>query len=285
MMNPILIKSQEMWKESLLKLEEHFKADVIYIDGPMTDEVLEILIETVERLKDENTYGGDKLYVILTTSGGSAESVERMVNIFRYNYKEVNFIVPDYAYSAGTILCMSGDNIYMSYSSVLGPIDPQVQNKEGRFVPALGYLDKVNELLQKAEEGTINQSEFLILNDFDLAELRSYEQARDYTVDLLKDWLVNYKFKQWKTHKDGRNVTKKEKEERACSIAKSLGDNSKWKSHGRPINISELKEIGLRIEDYSENKKLYKLIKEYYLLSKDCMNIQGIQACVHNRFM
>lgn len=33
--------------------------------------------------------------------------------------------------------------------SVLGPIDPQVKNKEGNFVPALGYLDKVNELIEK----------------------------------------------------------------------------------------------------------------------------------------
>ncbi len=71
--------------------------------------------------------------VVLTTRGGSATAVERYVNILRNHYEEVNFIVPDYAYSAGTIFCMSGDNIYMDYFSVLGPIDPQVQNKEGKL--------------------------------------------------------------------------------------------------------------------------------------------------------
>ena len=50
----------------------------------------------------------------------------------------MNFIVPEYAYSAGTIFCMSGDNIYMDYYSVLGPIDPTVQNKDGRWVAAFG---------------------------------------------------------------------------------------------------------------------------------------------------
>lgn len=44
---------------------------------------------------------------------------------------------------------MSGDSIYMDYFSVLGPIDPQVQNKEGKWVAALGYLDKVNEYIEK----------------------------------------------------------------------------------------------------------------------------------------
>lgn len=285
MMNPMLIKSQEVWKNALLDLERHFKSDTIYIDGPMTDAVLDVLRHTIHELRQENIYENKKLHVVLTTSGGSAESVERMVNIFRYNYTEVNFIVPDYAYSAGTILCMSGDNIYMDYCSVLGPIDPQVQNKEGRFVPALGYLDKVSELLNKAQNNEISQAEFLILKDFDLAELRFYEQARDYTVDLLKKWLVEYKFKQWIKHKNGKEVTDAEKEEKAEFIAKKLGDNGKWKSHGRPINISALREIGLKIEDYSEDKVLSNLIRNYYLISKDCMNMQGVEACIHYRFM
>ena len=104
---------------------------------------------------------------------------------------------------------MSGDNIYMDYYSVLGPIDPQMQNKEGKWVPALGYLDKINELIQKAQNNTLTQAEFIILKDFDLAELRAYEQAKELTIDLLKSWLVRYKFKTWKTHKkSGIKVTK-----------------------------------------------------------------------------
>ena len=90
---------------------------------------------------------------------------------------------------------MSGDEIWMDYFSVLGPIDPQVQNKDGRFVPALGYLDKVNELIEKAKNNTLTNAEFLILRDFDLAELRHYEQAKELTITLLKRWLAKYKFK------------------------------------------------------------------------------------------
>jgi len=53
--------------------------------------------------------------------------------------------------SAGTIFCMAADRIYMDYSSALGPIDPQVPDRENRvLVPALGYLDKVEELIKKS---------------------------------------------------------------------------------------------------------------------------------------
>jgi ClpP class serine protease len=48
------------------------------------------------------------------------------VTVIRKHYKTVNFVVPDYAMSAGTIFCMSGDKIFMDYASALGPIDPQV---------------------------------------------------------------------------------------------------------------------------------------------------------------
>jgi membrane-bound ClpP family serine protease len=174
------------------------------------------------------------------------------VNIIRHHYSEVNFIIPDYAFSAGTIFCMSGDNIYMDYFSVLGPIDPQVQNKEGNWVAALGYLDKVNELIEKAKANTLTQAEFVILKDFDLAELKGYEQAKELTISLLKKWLVKYKFKTWAKHQTNeailnQPVTVAEKEGRAEEIADILSNNNEWKSHGRPINIETL-ESKLRLK-------------------------------------
>ncbi len=162
-----------------------------------------------------------------------------MVEIIRANYKEVFFVVPDVAMSAGTILCMAGDRIYMDYSSSLGPIDPQVYNGT-EWVPALGYLDKVEQLLEKAGAGTLTNAEFLILQNQDLALVSRDEQARDLTVTLLKKWLVQYKFRNWKEHESdsqrkGQPVTRAGKEERAEEIARTLADNKLWHSHGRMI--------------------------------------------------
>jgi len=93
------------------------------------------------------------LGICLTTPGGEAEVVEKLVEITRYHYpKEVDFIIPSAAFSAGTIFCMSGDRIFMDYSSSLGPIDPQVPDREDKYlVPALGYLDKVEEVMSSAD--------------------------------------------------------------------------------------------------------------------------------------
>jgi ClpP class serine protease len=103
----------------------------------------------------------ESLALFVNTPGGSAEAAEKMVEIQRAHYKNVYFVVPDFAMSAGTILCMSGDRIFMDYSSSLGPIDPQVHNGK-EWVPALGYLDKVEQLLEKARQGALTNAEFLI---------------------------------------------------------------------------------------------------------------------------
>lgn len=173
--------------ELLAKLEMKLNADIFTYYGEIMNGVERQVKELIEALsKDPNKH--QTIYVFLTTPGGSLTPVQRMVDILRHFYDEVNFIIPDYAYSAGTIWCMSGDNIYMNYYSSLGPIDPQVQTKDGNLVAALGYLDKINELLEKAKKNELTQAEFLILRDFDLAELRSYEQAKELAVDMLKKW-------------------------------------------------------------------------------------------------
>src|SRR5919201_1654181 len=118
----------------------------------------------------------------------------------------------------------------MDYSSALGPIDPQVPDKEDKYlVPALGYLDKIAELVEKSKNNTISPAEIAILIRQDLAMLRFYEQARDLSIALLKEWLTKYKFKDW-THYRTTNpeapVTDQEKEQRAEEIAKKLSDNN-----------------------------------------------------------
>lgn len=256
--------NKDKMMENLINLEKKLDADIFVYYGEIMNGVEGDVKSIIEDLVKDNKR--DTLFVILTTPGGSLPPVQRMVSIFRKFYKEVNFIVPDYAYSAGTILCMSGDKIFMNYYSALGPIDPQVQNKDGNLVAALGYLDKINELLEKAKDQTLTQAEFLILKDFDLAELRSYEQAKALAIDLLKLWLTKYKFKDWLVHSStGKAVTMEEKKTRAVDIATKLSDNNLWKSHSRPIDIYTLRdEMKLKIEDFSDDAELEKLINKYY---------------------
>lgn len=278
---------KQLLGEKLLALESHLNADLFSYSGQIVDGLESSILDLIEDLAKESTKK-DRLIVILTTPGGSAIAVERYVNIIRHHYKIVDFIIPNYAYSAGTIFCMSGDNIYMDYFSVLGPIDPQVQNKEGKWVAALGYLDKVNEAIEKSSKGTLTDAEYLMIKDLDLAELRSYEQAKDLTIDLLKKWLVKYKFKNWDFHNTskhliGQEVTLEQKELRAEEIAKELSNNSKWKSHGRPINMDALKELKLKIEDFSIDLTLRNLIRDYCDLLSDYIISNNLPIFVQTR--
>lgn len=282
MVNPIDETVRELITKKLQDLEDYLHADVIVYCGEIFDSAEDQMKSVVEDLQTgDNTR--TTCYIILTTPGGSLNPVNRMVTILRHFYSEVNFIVPNYAYSAGTIFCMSGDNIYMNYYSALGPVDPQVQNRDGKLVAALGYLDKINELLSKAQDNTISQAEFLILKDFDLAELRAYEQAKELAVDLIQKWLVKYKFKDWVTHSNGVEVTLEEKKQRAYEIADSLSDNNIWKSHGRAINMEELRRMELKIIDYGENKELCRRIEDYFSVMKEYIAKYNLMVFVHTR--
>ncbi|MBV1898346.1 MAG: ATP-dependent Clp protease proteolytic subunit [Cycloclasticus sp.] len=259
-----------------------FASDLFSFVGGIRPQLLSPFRAHMEGLANR-TNKTENLVFILHTPGGVAEVVERMVDIIRHHYKEVWFVVPDMAMSAGTILCMSGDKIYMDYSSALGPIDPQIPNSDGQLVPALGYLDQVERMIDKSAKGTLTDAEFAILQNQDLATLRRYEQARELSVSLLKDWLVRYKFKDWDKHlSSGNSVTRPEKEARAVEIAEALSNHNKWHSHGRMIGIKTLAEgLRLKIEDYTDNDKLKPVIRQYSDLLLDCVQSRRVDPLFH----
>jgi hypothetical protein len=271
------------------KIEDHFKADVLAYMGAIHPAFLPQFIEVTEGVlkadKSKQIYP-KRLVIILTTGGGVVEAVEKMVEIIRHFYEEIFFVIPDAAMSAGTIWCMSGDKIYMDYSSSLGPIDPQVFNQEGKLVPALGYIDKVEEFIKKSKEKELSDAEFLMLKGLDLASLRRYEQARDLSISLLEQWLVKYKFKDWTTHRTtnpGASVTLHEKTQRAKEIALLLSDNKRWHSHGRMIGIQTIrKTLKLEVEDFSKDSGLRYTLRAYNGLLAEYLEKQKIPLMIHS---
>ncbi len=278
---------RETARERILALEGHIDADVMLFHGPIFPSIEKRFREFIEDLKSE-TPKRDRIAIILNTPGGSAETVEKLVEIVRYHYREVLFIIPDEAMSAGTIFALSGDAIYMDYTSSLGPIDPQVNNGKD-WVPALGYLDQVEKMIEKSANGTLTDAELVILQNLDLAMLSRFEQAKNLTITLLKKWLVEYKFKDWKTHgtspdKLGQEVTQAEKEQRAEEIAILLSDNKIWHSHGRKIGVRTIQNLlKLKIEDYSTNDEIRGKILSYSEFITDYINRHDYPFFLHNR--
>lgn len=50
------------------------------------------------------------------------------------------------AMSAGTIFCMSGDELIMDEAAFIGPIDPQVPSRNGMYVPAQSLMTLIDEI-------------------------------------------------------------------------------------------------------------------------------------------
>ena len=278
---------KDLLNERIVALEKYFEGDCIFYYGLIFPSLEKRFRQFIELLQEDGN-NRKRLIVFLNTAGGSAETAEKMVELIRYHYSEVYFVIPDEAMSAGTIFCLSGNKIYMDYSSSLGPIDPQVFNGKD-WVPALGYLDQVEKMIEKSANNQLTEAEFIILQNQDLAMLSQFEQAKHLTITLVKKWLVEYKFKDWSTHrtnpnKKGQNVTLEEKEERAEEIANILSDNKIWHSHGRKISVSTLTNVlKLEIEDYSENKELRSIVRSYNDFLIDYINRHDTIFFLHSR--
>lgn len=266
-----------------LSVETLVDADVLAFMGPLTFGVDRALRDIVEERDGKRM---DRLAVILETEGGYIEVVQRIADTLRRHYAHVAYIVPDHAMSAGTVLVMSGDEIWMDYCSVLGPIDPQVGLSTGGYVPAVGYLEQFERLVKKADRGTLTTAELVFLLDkFDPAELYLFEQARELSKALLKEWLVKYKFKNWtRTESRGKVVTQAMRTKRALDVAQRLDNASHWHSHGRGIAMEVLRDdLRLRIEDFGANRSLGCAVRAYHRVLGDYSSRVDHEAVLHCR--
>jgi hypothetical protein len=275
----------EQLKKNAAELEKEMDSHVLTWWGPLQPPIDRIIRHAVEyRVKQGPRRR--RLTVVLQTPGGYIETAERIANTLRKHYSWVSFMVPNQAMSAGTVLVMSGDEIWMNYFSTLGPIDPQVERRDGRegLIPALGYLAKYKELVEKSRKGTLTSAEaaFFVQN-FDAAELFSYEQATKLSVELLKAWLVKYKFKNWKrtkTHR--RHVTAAVRRRRAEEIGNKLCDTDKWYSHSRGISMQVLKrDLKLRIEDIDDDPAFKIALDNYYELLENYLGTIRAKGALH----
>lgn len=180
--------------------------------------------------------------VILVTPGGSGEQVAKFVDTLRPRFNDVAFILPDMAMSAGTIFAMSGNDILMGKNSYIGPIDPQVQNSQGHFVPAQAILTVVNDIQVRGAEAIKNGlqpdwTDLQILNRIDVKDIGNAINASKYSEELVETYLKEYKFKNWLNHSSNGNVvTDDKKSMRAKEIANKLCRHELWKTHSRGIS-------------------------------------------------
>lgn len=205
----------------------------------------------------------DSLDVLLHSPGGSAEATERIVNLLRANFDHIRFIIPHSAYSAATMLALSGDDILMDERSTLGPIDPQivVTYQEGGRVARniisaqeiLDGFDKIREILRKEPDA---MGVYLpMLQKYDLHIFEACENAKKLSFELVKNWLETYMFKD-----------KPDKQEKAKEITQKFASHQEHLSHGRTIEIMKADKWGVNVTNLRDIPELRQAIWELYCM-------------------
>jgi len=228
-----------------------------------------ILPQDLLAFQDQLSYlKSEDIDLILETPGGIAETAEDIVNLIRTKHKQLGVIIPGTAKSAGTILSMAADEILMSNTSSLGPIDAQIMINGGKRISADAFIDGFEKIKEEVvRTGKLNPAYIPMLQNMSPGELQACENAQNFSRELVKKWLSNYKFKDWNIHKStGKDVTHHDRVERADKIAKKLCKHSDWLTHSRSIRINELRAMQLEITDYTEVPDLNDAIDRYYTL-------------------
>ncbi len=195
---------------------------------------------------------GDNLDVILHSPGGSPEATESIVKLLRSRFKNIRFIIPSIAKSAATMLAMSGDEIIVGEYAELGPTDPQMIINGKQLSPAHAILKQ----FQTAKEELKRNKDFItawlpILQQYGPSLLTECKNALALTETLVKQWLADYMLK-------GKPRAKNK-----ASVASKFLAGDRHLSHGRLIDIDELKKRLVEVRKGSEcNPSLESIIQD-----------------------
>ena len=198
--------------------------------------------------------------IYLETPGGSGETAEEIARFLHKKFNEVNFVIVGEAKSAGTILALSGDNLYMSETGSLGPIDAQV--KIGRsMVSAYDYKAWIDEKKEEAKKnGRLDAFDAIVVAQISPGEINGVVNSLKFAQDLVAGWLEQYKFKNWsETETTHTPVTPEMKRKRAEDVSESLCNHMSWRSHGRSLKIEDLNSV-LKIERVDDDSELANIL-------------------------
>lgn len=190
--------------------------------------------EALKRLQNPT-----RLALVLNSPGGIIEAAEKIGLMIRDNVKDLIVIIPDAAKSAATMLALLANQIFMSDLSELGPIDPQIvvgqdPNTGGPiFRAAWAIINAPFHLEGMLKEGKLDPNIVVVMaRSFDTTLLDAAQNALDLSTTIAEGWMVKH-----------MGLLAPD----AKRIADSLGDASKFLSHGRSIRFPEAQEMGLKV--------------------------------------
>ena len=213
-----------------------------------------------------NSINGKKVDVLLHSPGGQADATERIVGILRSKFEEVNFLIPHSAYSAATMLALSGNRIFLHPSAVLGPIDPQVNGVPARSIK--NGFEKVKKKI--SEEGPESLPAYIpLIEKYSIDLLELCDDSEKLSQKLVGMWLKEFMF----NGEDGKNDII----EKATAF---FSDYDEHLTHSRPFSFNKLSHLNLKIE--LADDVLRDLLWEAYVLINGFFGVSSFVKLYEN---
>jgi hypothetical protein len=210
-----------------------------------------------------------KGYLMLTSPGGDPNAAEKLLIMCRERFTEGFYtIVPNYAKSAATLVCLGSDKILMGYGAELGPIDPQIQfgPLPGQSLPARSFIDGLEAIRAKIKkEGDPPTMYLSMLSQIRPEVIAMCQSAIEDSKATAEKWLKRHMLK--------------DDPQQAKRVADWLSNGINYKSHGKVIDFAEAKEVlRLNVEKIPINSELWNYLWELYVRSIEFMRRTGNAA-------
>ncbi|MCL8207264.1 MAG: hypothetical protein K6V97_04200 [Actinomycetia bacterium] len=197
---------------------------------------------------------GADLDFVLNTPGGLGAAAAHIVTRLRDHCRTLRVWVPHAAKSAGTLIALGADEIYMGPPSQLGPIDPQVPWVNG-MIPAHAIVDSYETFYDSVnQKGRIDPADVLVSQKFDLPLIdlarKSIAEAEETAYRFLRHSML----------------AAPDEDTWARETARRLAHNRQ--SHGLAISAREAQDTyHLRVTALDSSDPRWKLVWELYLRS------------------
>lgn len=161
-------------------MEEHALFFIVQDDNSIEKRTIDI----VE--KQLGNASGDQLYLIMESFGGDPFSAVAIMNILQNRFKKITSIVPSHSKSAGTLMVLGTDEIYMNDKSSLGPLDLPIEHpKDGSRISALDVQQTITSLSSLSESIADERYNFL-RKDRKMSKKEAAQMALDCSVKLIE---------------------------------------------------------------------------------------------------
>jgi ClpP class serine protease len=193
--------------------------------------------------------------LMLTSLGGDPNAAEKLMQMCRKRFVDgFQIIVPFYAKSAATLMCLGADKICMGYGAELGPIDPQIPAGGGRLIPARAFIDGFEDIRKKVKGGDPVSLYYPLMQQIKPEIIAICQTAIKDSKETAESWLKKYMLKS--------------QPNQAEQVAQWLSEGQAYKSHGKPIDFEEAKNIlKLNVDELSNASPLWQKIWELFTKS------------------